>query len=568
LPGNNFSDEGYTPAILGSADFINYSLGKNGWITVDMGTPIPNLTGNDIKIVEGDTSPEGFSCYAGQSLDGPWQLLGQGTGTTEFDLSNIPLVTEARYFKIVDDGDGSASAPNAGFDIDAIQGLEQPLGTNLLLTSYNVDDLSGNGNKRMDPGETVNINVIIANSGDIAAENVSTIISCDTTYISLISASATSEVIMPGNSDTLTFICKAKENTPASETVVFQLDLSANSGSYTNSYEMQFMIGIIVEDWETGNFEKFDWNFSGNSQWTISDSDPYEGTFCSGSGSIGDSQSSELFLEANVFQNGSISFFRKTSSEADYDFLKFFIDDELKGQWSGETPWAEVSFPVTAGEHNLRWVYSKDVGTVGGSDCAWVDYIILPKIQIPGTGSVSGTVTSQQTGLPIAGATITLSQIPSDEEFNTISGADGTYSFTNIPEGNYLLCAWAPNFDTSCYTRQITSGEQILQDFLLISTVGTHDILLNNNVFIIYPNPMDTKSTLQHSVETKCFVSLDIYNLTGEIVKNLSSGTVYPGIYSIDFNGENIAGKKLPGGIYIVKLRKGNSLITRKLIIK
>jgi len=122
IPDNNELDEGLTPAVLGSPDNINYSIGKNGWCVLDMQYPIIDGAGSDLIVYEGDSSPEGYYCYAGQTIDGPWQLLGTGTGTTQFDLA-ISGLADAQYIRILDDGDGSATAPNAGFDLDAIETL-------------------------------------------------------------------------------------------------------------------------------------------------------------------------------------------------------------------------------------------------------------------------------------------------------------------------------------------------------------------------------------------------------------------------------------------------------------
>jgi len=70
-------------------------------------------------VYEGDTSPEGYYCYVGQTIDGPWILLGPGNGTTQFDLSSSGFA-QAQFIKILDDGDGTAITANAGFDLDAI----------------------------------------------------------------------------------------------------------------------------------------------------------------------------------------------------------------------------------------------------------------------------------------------------------------------------------------------------------------------------------------------------------------------------------------------------------------
>jgi hypothetical protein len=123
IPNNNFADEGLTPAVIGEPDDINYSIGRNGWCVLDMQYPVPDVTGADFTVYEGDTSPEGYYCYAGSTIDGPWILLGTGSGTTQFDLSGSGL-TEAQFIRIVDDGDGTSVAPNAGFDLDAVQATD------------------------------------------------------------------------------------------------------------------------------------------------------------------------------------------------------------------------------------------------------------------------------------------------------------------------------------------------------------------------------------------------------------------------------------------------------------
>ncbi|HOE58767.1 MAG: succinylglutamate desuccinylase/aspartoacylase family protein [Bacteroidales bacterium] len=129
IPGNNFYDEGHTWAALGEQDGINYSLGKNGWIILDMYDTIYNGNGNDILVVEGDSSPESYSVYAAITQDGPWKLMGSASGTHEFDLTSANL-NKARYLKIVDGGTGSYFGEDAGFDLDGVKVLYIPVSAN------------------------------------------------------------------------------------------------------------------------------------------------------------------------------------------------------------------------------------------------------------------------------------------------------------------------------------------------------------------------------------------------------------------------------------------------------
>lgn len=118
---NNPSDEGFTPGCIGAVDYINYSLGKNGWVILDMQDTIVNKPGNDIKVFETDGSSEGYILYASGSPNGPWIELGTGLGTTEFELGSS--FSKVRYLKIKDYGAGSTTVPDAGFDLDAVANL-------------------------------------------------------------------------------------------------------------------------------------------------------------------------------------------------------------------------------------------------------------------------------------------------------------------------------------------------------------------------------------------------------------------------------------------------------------
>jgi len=143
---------------------------------------------------------------------------------------------------------------------------------------------------------------------------------------------------------------------------------------------------LILEDFESANFTTFNWpwTFEGDADWSVVTEDPYEGTYCAKSGTITHSQTSELILIADVTTTGTISFFRKVSSESSYDYLKFYIDGTMQEEWSGEVAWSEVSYAVAAGNDiEFKWQYSKDGSVDSGSDCAWVDYIVFPALGSP-----------------------------------------------------------------------------------------------------------------------------------------------------------------------------------------
>ncbi len=97
----------------------------------------------------------------------------------------------------------------------------------------------------------------------------------------------------------------------------------------------------------------------------------YDGSDAAESGVIGHSQSSRM--ETTVAGPGTVSFFWRVSSEANYDYLRFYADGVQVGQISGEQDWAIFSHAIAAGAHVLRWEYAKDSSVTNGLDRAWVD---------------------------------------------------------------------------------------------------------------------------------------------------------------------------------------------------
>jgi len=244
IPGTNSGDEGNTPAALSMPDNVYYSLGTGGHIILDMQFPVIDGPGPDISVFEGDATAEGYQVHAANSLDGAWTWIGTGNGTAQFDLADGNIM-EARYIRIIDDGTGSSTGPDAGFDLDAITVLEQTSGVYLALFDAHVEDPQGNNNNKLDPGETAGISVTIRNNGDIQADNVTGILSSSSPYISINQSTAGFGNLGNMQSGTGTFTVTPAANTPVGQSILFTLDVSANNGNYSNSFSFSFVVGQI-----------------------------------------------------------------------------------------------------------------------------------------------------------------------------------------------------------------------------------------------------------------------------------------------------------------------------------
>ncbi len=137
---------------------------------------------------------------------------------------------------------------------------------------------------------------------------------------------------------------------------------------------------LTAEDFETGDFLQYPWEMSGNAPWVTTTNDPYEGTYCAMSGDINDSQSSTMSVTVDILAPQDLTFAYKVSSEATYDFLRFFDNGTEIVNWSGTVPWAVYTYAATAGIHTFQWSYTKDGSLSTGDDAGYVDFIEFPTL--------------------------------------------------------------------------------------------------------------------------------------------------------------------------------------------
>ena len=86
---------------------------------------------------------------------------------------------------------------------------------------------------------------------------------------------------------------------------------------------------------------------------------------------------------------------------------------------------------------------------------------------------------------------------------------------------------------------------------------------LHNN----YPNPFNPVTTISYDVPVSGPITLRIYNLLGQVVRELVNEEVSPGAYKITWNGRNDAGRALSSGIYFARLNAKGYVSTQKMIL-
>ena len=77
-----------------------------------------------------------------------------------------------------------------------------------------------------------------------------------------------------------------------------------------------------------------------------------------------------------------------------------------------------------------------------------------------------------------------------------------------------------------------------------------------------YPNPFNPSTSFDLQVGVAGHVSLNVYNLMGQVVGNLVNNTMDAGNYNITWDAANFS-----SGMYIVKAETANGIATQKVML-
>ncbi|MCF7918426.1 MAG: T9SS type A sorting domain-containing protein [Candidatus Cloacimonetes bacterium] len=317
-----------------------------------------------------------------------------------------------------------------------------------------VDDSAGNDDGVLDAGETVILSIPTANIGNSDSEDLLAVLLSFDPWVTVNTATAISEPLEPGMQGNFDFEITIAPETPEGTSVSFMFSVSA--GEYEASGNYSLTVGLVLEDFETGDFNSYPWTFTGQ-EWTISNN-AYMGQNSARSASIGDNTITAMVLETWVRAAGEISFYKKVSCEADpqnhnYDWLAFYIDGSQRDRWDGEDPWSLETYNVTEGLHTFEWRYRKDQAVASGSDAGWIDYIVFPPMGPPPAPELALNLEA-----------IDLELLPESETTETLTlenlgVGEINYSVQVIDtsaerdlEGSYLSC------NTGSYTPGETTG--------------------------------------------------------------------------------------------------------------
>jgi hypothetical protein len=96
------------------------------------------------------------------------------------------------------------------------------------------------------------------------------------------------------------------------------------------------------------------------------------------------------------------------------------------------------------------------------------------------------------------------------------------------------------------------------------ATTGTPtEFALNQN----YPNPFNPTTSISFSMPKDGHVLLQVYDVTGALVKTLVDQTVRAGNMQTNWDGTNLSGNKVASGVYLYRMASDNFVTAKKMVL-
>ncbi|MCD4698494.1 MAG: T9SS type A sorting domain-containing protein, partial [Bacteroidales bacterium] len=452
-----------------------------------------------------------------------------------FDVDNLIPDNINVYFDLI---------ATDGNDIWTSQLLINSCAPVLELVDYIISDINGNNNGRIDPGETVDIIITIINTGSSEAFDVLGELICENPGITVNSSAQSYGNMAENVTSQQTFNITASIDITEGNLAEFDFNISGQGG--INSV-ISFSIPI------------------GRSMALIVDLDPEN---YSGPGIYETFENMDIYAKyityfpesfddyLNVFINLGLFSYYHELTQAEGQSLKDFLLEGGNLYLEGRRFWiADIPTPV----HSM---FNIDV-----SDAFYFEYENI--VGVPGT-LTNGMDFEFDSPQPAN----VYSLEPVSPAISILTSQDPYYSSAVAYDAGTYKTIGA-SFEFGCLTdgSSPSTKQELMQLILdwfqgLITGIDEPEKAISEkfNSIKAYPNPFSDRINISFSLNENSVVSVNIYNLQGEIIRTLTDNqTFVKGKHDLIWDGRNNKGNSLPAGAYFCTLQTGLAFETQKL---
>jgi len=157
----------------------------------------------------------------------------------------------------------------------------------------------------------------------------------------------------------------------------------------------------------------------------------------------------------------------------------------------------------------------------------------------------------------------------------TIGGndSDELWSVKSTADGGYILGGYTTSGISGDKTNESYGGLDIwiiklnADTPLEVEQSANISKIESFTVLPAYPNPFNPSTNITYGLDEESNVSIAIYDISGKLLTTLLEADQTQGWHSIQWNGTNQFGEKVPAGIYLSKITSGNETKTTKLML-
>ena len=428
----------------------------------------------------------------------------------------------------------------------------------------------GNGNGVLEPGETVDLAITLENEGGAVASNVTSTLTTASSWVVINDNSGNFGTIAVGgtaSNGSDPYSVTADVSTPYGTEVEFAVIVEA--GVYVDTLEFSLVVGQLVPT-DTGHYYVY---YSGGPhtyspvfEWMAIDTTQtqYSGV----SLNLSDDAVAQVSLPFTFTYYG-VAYNQVTISSNGWVAMGYVSTSYLTNYGIPSTSgpaamiagiWDDLD-PGNSGQPSDIYWYYDDVNHRFVIEYFRVEHyssgfhetfeIILYDPAYYPTPTGDGEIVIQYL-VELQQADNTLGIENSSENVGIQYYFDGVYHDLAVP----VTDSFALRYTT------FSPGYVGLEEALELNVVPVRTML-----GVVYPNPFVRDLRVSYQLAQQGRVSLAVYDALGRVVCGLVDGVEEPGYYTVDWHGLDDRGRKVPAGVYFVRLNTDNYQHVQKTIL-
>ena len=248
--------------------------------------------------------------------------------------------------------------------------------------------------------------------------------------------------------------------------------------------------------------------------------------------------------------------------------------------------------PITGGQGFILTAQQPATVTIAGQ--GWTNVsgaAVAPLVALKGVGvtettpvlALRGVVVDEVSGEKMEGFRVTVKNLSTNRTIAGMTKDDGSgYRLTVVDIEKGQAAAIGDTLKISAQSpdpfigveplRYAVAADDVKRGYIQLPELVAYEIPAETELLANYPNPFNPETWIPYRLAEDAFVTLTIYDGSGQMVRTLEVGHRVAAVYesrdkAIYWDGRNEFGEAVASGVYFYHLSAGDYSHTRKMVI-